>query len=138
MRLSALHCNLFPEQEKTAATAMKVLIVEDDRPMRELLKRVLGELVDSFYECGDGRDALAAYRSCLPDWVLMDIRMKEIDGLTATAQIVREWPAARVIVVTSYNDASLRKAAQKAGACGYVLKENLQELLSLLQAPDQR
>jgi CheY-like chemotaxis protein len=136
MLLFGAHSILLPEQEKAAASAMTVLIVEDDRPMRELLKRVLGGLVDGFYECGDGRDALAAYRNYHPDWVLMDIRMKEIDGLTATEQIVREWPAARVIVVTSYNDASLRKAAQKAGACGYVLKENLQELPDLLAARD--
>jgi CheY-like chemotaxis protein len=113
---------------------MKVLIVEDDRAIRELMKRVVGDLVDSFCECGDGRDALAAYEADRPDWVLMDIRMKDIDGLAATEQIVNAWPGARVLIVTSYNDASLREAARRAGACGYVLKENLLEVRPWLES----
>ena len=112
---------------------MKVLIVEDDRAMRELMKRVVGDLVDSFSECGDGRDALAAYQAERPDWVLMDLRMKDVDGLTATEQIVDAWPGARVLIVTSYGDASLRQAARLAGACGYVLKENLLEVRGWLE-----
>jgi CheY-like chemotaxis protein len=116
-----------------AAAIMKVLIVEDDRAMRELIKRVIGDLVDSFCECGDGREALAAYQANRPDWVVMDIRMKEIDGLTATEQIVHAYPGARVLIVTSYNDASLREAAGRAGAYGYVLKENLLEVRGWLE-----
>jgi len=113
---------------------MKVLIVEDDRRMCELIKRVLGDLVDSFCECSDGRDALPTYAAERPDWVLMDIKMKDVDGLAATQQITTAWPGARVLIVTSYNDASLRKAAREAGAHGYVLKENLLELVRLLRA----
>lgn len=112
---------------------MKVLIVEDDRAMRELLKRMVGDLVDSFCECGDGQEALAAYQMDRPDWVLMDIRMKEVDGLAATEQIVNAWPGARVLIVTSYNEPSLREAARQAGACGYVLKENLLEVRRWLE-----
>lgn len=118
----------------TRAEFVKVLIVEDDRPMRELIRRVLGEAVESFIECSDGRDALAVYEAERPDWVLMDIKMKDIDGLVATQQIMTAWPRARVLIVTSYNDASLREAAQRAGASGYVLKENLLELVGILKA----
>lgn len=107
---------------------VKVLIVDDDRPMRELIKRIIGDLVDDFCECTGGWNALAAYDAEDPDWVLMDIRMKNGDGLAATREIVTTRPNARVIIVTSYNEASLREAARKAGACGYVLKENLQEI----------
>lgn len=112
---------------------MKVLIAEDDRPMRELIKRIIGDLVDEFCECEGGSDALTVYdagllQGKLPDWVLMDIRMKDGDGLAATQQIMRAHPSARVIIVTSYNDASLREAARQAGAQGYVLKENLLEI----------
>jgi CheY-like chemotaxis protein len=112
---------------------MKVLIVEDDRAMRELMKRMVGDLVDRFCECDDGRDALAAYEADRPDWVLMDIRMKDIDGLAATEQIVNAWPGARVLIVTSYGDASLREAARLAGAYGYVLKEDLLEIRRWLE-----
>ena len=68
-----------------------------------------------------------------PDWVLMDIRMKEVDGLAAAQQITTAWPGARVVIVTSYNDASLRDAARQAGACGYVLKDNLLEIRRWLE-----
>jgi CheY-like chemotaxis protein len=115
---------------------MTVLIVEDDRAMRELMKHVIADLVDSFYECSDGREALAAYQTNRPDWVLMDIRMKDLDGLTATEQIVGACPSARVLIVTSFNDTSLREAARCAGACGYVLKENLFELRQWLERMD--
>lgn len=113
---------------------MKVLIVEDDRAMRELIKRVLGLVADSFCECSDGSAALATYEAERPDWILMDIRLNEVDGLVATQQITTAWPGARVLIVSSYNDASLREAARRAGACGYVLKENLLELVRLLQS----
>ena len=115
---------------------MKVLIVEDNRAMRELMKRMVEDLVDSFCECSDGQDAPAAYPMDRPDWVLMDIRMKEVDGLAATEQIVKAWPGARVLIVTGYNDASLREAARQAGACGYVLKENLLEVRRWLENRD--
>jgi DNA-binding NarL/FixJ family response regulator len=117
---------------------LKVLIAEDDRPMRELIKRIIGDLVDEFCECEGGWDAVAVYDAGrlggrLPDWVLMDIRMKDGDGLAATQQIMRADPSARVIIVTSYNDASLREAARQAGARGYVLKENLLEIRQWLE-----
>jgi CheY-like chemotaxis protein len=124
-----------PEPREQVAGIMKVLIVEDDRSVRDLIKRIVGDLVDTFCECSDGRDALAAYQLERPDWVLMDIKMKDVDGLAATEQIINAWPTARVIFVTSYNEASLREAARKAGACGYVLKENLIELVGFLGSP---
>lgn len=107
---------------------MTVLIVEDDGAMRELIKRVIGDLADSFCECRDGRDALAVYEKHRPAWVLMDIRMEHVDGLRATEQIMKAWPLARVLVVSAFNDEDLRKAAHRAGACGYVSKENLLDI----------
>lgn len=111
---------------------MTILIVEDSEPMRQLLKKLLGDLAAAFVECDDGVQALAAYQQCQPDWVLMDIKMKEMDGLTATRQIKTAFPAARIIIVTDYEDARLREAAQSAGACGYVHKENLLDLRRIL------
>ncbi len=52
--------------------------------MRELIKRVIGDLAEDFWECSDGRDALDLYEKHRPAWVLMDIRMEHVDGLTAT------------------------------------------------------
>ena len=102
--------------------------MDDDGAMRTLIKKVIGDLADSFCECCDGRDALVLYERHSPAWVLMDIRMEYVDGLTATRQITTAWPSARVLVVTGCTDEDLREAAYRAGACGYVSKENLLEI----------
>src|SRR5712691_9670474 len=111
---------------------MSILIVEDNEPMRQMIKELLGDLTEAFTECGDGAQALEAYRQYRPDWVLMDIKMEEMDGLAATRQIKAAFPEARIIVVTGYDDAKLREAAYSAGACAYVRKENLLELRRIL------
>jgi len=113
---------------------MKLLIVDDNAPMRELIKRMLGDLADEISECEDGDQALAVYAAERPDWVLMDIEMKRMNGIAATRRLLAAFPEARVVVVTNYSDQPLREAARKAGACGYVLKENLMEVRLLLQA----
>ncbi len=112
---------------------MTILLVEDNEPMRLLTKKLLGDLAETFVECDDGAQALAAYRQCQPDWVLMDIKMNEMDGLAATRQIKAAFPEARIVIVTGYDDARLRAAAKSAGAFAYVHKENMLELRRILQ-----
>ena len=111
---------------------MKLLIVEDNPAMRQMIKRVVAPFADEIRECGDGAEAFALYAAEQPDWVLMDIRMKTLNGISATRQIKAAFPEARIVIVTSFDEAGLREAAQQAGACGYVLKENLWELRRLL------
>jgi two-component system chemotaxis response regulator CheY len=71
---------------------MTILIVEDSEPMRQMIKQLVGDLTEAFTECCDGAQALEAYRQHRPDWVLMDIKMKEMDGLMATRQIKGAFP----------------------------------------------
>ena len=96
------------------------------------MKTFLQDLTEDFRECEDGNQALSAYRKFHPDWVLMDWEMKQMDGLTATKQIIENFPEAQVLLVTQYNDRELREAATDAGACGFVLKEDLQSLRSII------
>jgi two-component system response regulator DegU len=63
----------------------------------------------------------------------MDVRMPRMDGLSATREILRYHPGARIIIVTDYDDDELRNAAREAGACAYALKHNLTELDAVLQ-----
>jgi DNA-binding NarL/FixJ family response regulator len=112
---------------------MTVLIVDDSPRFRELLRSILTDLVDEFYECADGDEAVAACDTRRPDWVLMDFKMARMGGLEATRRIVAAHPAARVLIVTSYDDGHWRAAAIKAGACGYVLKDNLLDVRRLLE-----
>ena len=114
---------------------MKVLIVEDNQAMRRVIRRMVAEVADEISECGDGTAAHSLYGELRPDWVLMDIEMGEVNGLVATRRIITDYPEARIVIVTNYNDEWIREAARQAGACGYVLKENLLEVRQLLRSP---
>jgi len=116
---------------------MNVLIVEDSEPMRRTIKSFIEDLAEGIHECTDGRDALAAFIRYQPDWILMDIKMNDVDGLAATRQIKAAFPDACIVMVTSYYEQSLRDEARLAGACGYVLKDNLMELRNLLAGTAQ-
>ncbi|MGE0127727.1 MAG: response regulator transcription factor [Blastocatellales bacterium] len=111
---------------------MKVLIVDDNEQMRQMIKGFLRGQVEEFYECSDGATALDAFTRFRPDWVLMDLSMEEVDGLTATRQIIAACPEAKIMIVTNFDDVHLRAAAQDAGASGYVTKDDLFELRRLL------
>ena|SRR5438045_8920394 len=115
---------------------MNLLIVEDSEQMRRTIKAFVRDLASEIHECADGAQALAAYCAYRPAWVLMDVQMKELDGISATRQIVAADPAARVLIVSNYDDPDLRAAASAAGACGYIVKENLFDLRRVLsEAP---
>ena len=115
---------------------MKLLIVDDNAGVRRVLRILLAGIADDIYECVDGTEALTLYTAERPDVVLMDIQMSGMDGITATRHIRTADSAARVIVVTDYDRSDLREAAREAGACGYVVKDNLPILVGLLQVRD--
>lgn len=111
---------------------MRLLIVDDNENMRRLIKTLVGDLVEQVYECSDGFDALSSFTEHHPDFVLMDIEMEKVDGLTALAQIKSADPTAKVVVVSNYDNAPLREAAKNAGACQYVPKDKLLLLRAIL------
>lgn len=115
-----------------AITAMNILIVEDNENMRRMIRSVIAGFADEVYECADGSEALSSYAAHRPDWVLMDLRMRNIDGVTATGRITAAFPDARVVIVTDYDDEDLRVASREAGACEYLIKENLLDLPQVL------
>ena len=112
---------------------MKLLIVEDSLSVRRILKLVVAPFADEIDECGDGGDAVFLYAHGHPDFVLMDIDLKEIDGISATKKIMTADPNAKIIIVTNYDETDLRDEARKAGACGYILKDNLIDLSLFFQ-----
>ena len=113
---------------------MKLLIVEDNIAIRQLLRSMIEPLANEIDECAGGGDAVALYASEHPDFVLMDIDLLgEMNGIAATRKIRAFDGDAKIIIVTNYDQTDLRAEASKAGACGYVLKENLFDVLKLLQ-----
>jgi CheY-like chemotaxis protein len=121
-----------------AEEEMTLLIVDDNAGIRRILRRILVDTADAIWECSDGSAALAAYEQYRPDVVLMDIHMPVTDGLAATRQIRGCDPAARIVIVTDYEDEDLKAAALDAGAYTYVLKQDmasLPEILFLIARP---
>ena len=102
--------------------------------MRRMVKALVGDMFERIFECGDGAEALPAYAEHGPDWVLMDIDLPEVDGISATRQIIAAYPQARVMIVTNYDDAELRETARLAGACEYVVKQDLIAIRRILAA----
>lgn len=74
-------------------------------------------------EADDGADAIARVGECLPDVLLIDIAMKDMNWLPATAEIRRHYPAVRVIVLSMHSDAEYVLQALQAGATGYLIKD---------------
>lgn len=111
-----------------------VLLVEDNPAMRALIRSLVEEVSPRVKECGSGREAVAMYEAFRPDWVLMDIELTGLDGISATRAIRRLDPEARVIIVTAHGDDEYRQAAEAAGAVAFVLKEDLLTLPELLAA----
>jgi CheY-like chemotaxis protein len=107
---------------------MKLLIADDSAAFRRLVKSLFPAATTRFLECADGEEAVFRYDQERPDWTLMDIEMKGVDGLTATAMIRARHPHARILIVTQYDDSDLRANARTAGASAYILKDNLAEL----------
>jgi CheY-like chemotaxis protein len=111
---------------------MNLLIVDDNPVMRSFLRRIVSVLAATVREASDGSEAVARYREQSADLVLMDIRMPVMDGIEATARIVEADPRAIVFIVTDFDEAVLRDKARAAGACAYILKEDLPSLPNLI------
>jgi CheY-like chemotaxis protein len=78
---------------------MNLLIIDDSRKMRELLRKMFEKKFENIYECEDGSEALDAYRRYLPSYVFMDVEMKLLDGIKATTELKSKFPDARIIIV---------------------------------------
>jgi len=115
--------------------SVKVMIVDDHPGMREMLRSLLPAARFEVCECQDGTEAVETFRHFQPDWVLMDVIMKNTDGIAATRLITTAFPGAHVVMVMDSLDERLRNAARSAGACAFIGKENLLEVRSLLESP---
>jgi DNA-binding NarL/FixJ family response regulator len=89
-------------------------------------------------ECADGADAVAEFARVHPDWTIMDVMMKGMDGLEATRRIRALFADARIVILTQHDSPPLRQAATKAGALGFVSKDQLPELSAILRRSDLR
>ncbi|PZA05918.1 MULTISPECIES: response regulator transcription factor [unclassified Meiothermus] len=111
---------------------IRLLLAEDQGLVRGALRALL-ELEDDLTvvaEAGSGAEALELARRHLPDVAILDIQMPGMDGLEAAAQLRRECPGVKVIILTTFARAGFLERALKAGVLGYLLKDSPAEKLA--------
>jgi two-component system NarL family response regulator len=104
--------------------SIRVLLVDDHALMRQGLRAILeGERdMQVVGEAGDGRAALKLVEELAPDLVVMDVGMRELNGIDATRQILASHPGVRVIALSTHSNRHYVLGMLEAGASGYVLK----------------
>lgn len=110
---------------------VRVMTVDDHPLLREGIAAVLEGSAEAVLvaEASNGREAIVRFREHRPDVTLMDLKMPEMDGIDAIRQIRREFPNARIVVLTTYRGDAEALQALRAGAQGYLLKSALRKEL---------
>ena len=114
-----------------SAPTVRVLLVDDDHLMRAGLAAVLStdETIEVVGEAGQGRQALPQTRELKPHVVLMDVRMPDLDGISATREVLSASPDVKVVILTTFEDDEYLFGALSAGASGFLLKRTTPEEL---------
>jgi len=103
-------------------TRARVLLADDHVDVVRLLQSILELEFDVVGTVGDGSALMAAAVALEPDVIVTDIAMPVVDGLEATAEIIRRAPHARIVLITSQVEAGVQRRGLAAGALGYVGK----------------
>ncbi len=112
--------------------AVNVLLVDDQELVRSGLRRILRKRsgFEIVAECADGDEVPAALTEHEVDVVVMDLRMKRVDGIEATRRLRERPDAPPVLVLTTFDDDELLSGALRAGAAGFILKDSPAEDLT--------
>jgi response regulator NasT len=106
----------------TPTRRARIIIADDESLIRMDLREMLGHLgYEVVAEASDGRSAVELARKLLPDLIIMDIKMPDMDGISAASELAREH-IAPVVLLTAYSENSLIGRAKDAGVCGYLVK----------------
>lgn len=110
---------------------IRILIVDDHALFRQGVRKML-EMEDDFLVVGEastGKDAFDQAMALMPDVVLMDIKMPDIDGVEVTRNLCRDMPHVKILFCTMYEDDEFVFAGLKAGGRGYIVKESNTETM---------
>ncbi|MBQ4058328.1 MAG: response regulator transcription factor [Lachnospiraceae bacterium] len=115
---------------------MRIVLIDDDQLVCMSLKMILEADSDITVEAvgNDGSDAVPLYKEYNPDVLLMDIRMKGMNGTDALAELIKVYPDAKVLFLTTFVDDEYIVKALELGAKGYIVKQNYENIVPALKA----
>lgn len=115
---------------------MRIVIVDDDAIVAMSLKTILSADKDiEVVALGNsGEDAVRLYEEFKPDVLLTDIQMHEKNGISAASDIIGKYPDAKIILLTTFPDEEYIRDALKAGAKGYILKQDFESVIPVIHA----
>ncbi len=114
---------------------MNIIIVDDDALVISSLETILKANKINILATGkDGEEAIKFFKEHKPDLLLMDIRMEKINGIDATKKILSEFPSAKILLLTTFQDEEYITKALNFGCKGYILKQNIEMLIPAIKA----
>lgn len=115
---------------------MRIVLIDDDQLVCMSLKTILeaDETIEIAAIGNDGSQALPLYREYTPDVLLMDIRMQKVNGTNALEDVIKEFPDAKVLFLTTFVDDEYIIKALELGAKGYIIKQNFEHIIPALKA----
>ena len=115
---------------------MKVLVIDDDQIVCSSLKMIINQdpSIDVIATANDGNEAIDLYFTYLPDVLLMDIRMDQMNGIDAGAHILGKEPKAKILFLTTFLDDKYIIKALNMGAKGYLVKQDFESIIPSIKA----
>ena len=114
-------------------TIMKLLIVDDNPNIRKIVRHLLNNRFEQIHDAANGLEAFETYQKFIPDWVVMDIEMPEIDGLVGAKMIKNKFPKSRIVMISKFKDEEVISLSKYIGAEAYFFKDDLSQLESYFE-----
>jgi YesN/AraC family two-component response regulator len=112
---------------------MKLLIVDDNPSIRKIVRHLLSDRFEQIHDASNGLEALEVYQKFIPDFVVMDIEMPEVDGLVGAKMIKNEFPQSRIIMMSKFKDEEMISLSKYIGAEAYFFKDDLSQIESYFE-----
>ncbi len=124
-------------ENKLKQKKISIMIVDDFSKIRIILKKMLEtkfvKQLSTIYECKNGQEAIETFAKYKPDWIVMDLKMEIMDGLTASKEILKLNQDARIIILTQFDDEEYFDVAKEIGVKAFIQKENILDIPYIIE-----
>jgi len=111
---------------------MKLLLVDDNDNIRRIMKDLYSPYFNEIVECTDGIEVVEQFSSINPDWTVMDIQMKRMDGIAAAEKVIHGEPNAKIILISQFDGVEIVSEARRSGAIAFVKKDDLESVMQVI------